>query len=101
MISGRLEADMSWYSVLIECGERVGHRCPCCKRLTLKGRGMFESCPVCIWEDDGQDDHDADVVRGGPNRTLSLSEARANYLTYGAADQIVLPYARPPTSAEH
>jgi hypothetical protein len=27
--------------------------------------------PVCFWEDDGQDDHDADLVRGGPNGALS------------------------------
>ncbi len=29
------------------------------------------------WEDDGQDGHDADVVRGGPNGRLSLIVARA------------------------
>jgi hypothetical protein len=36
-------------------------------------------CPVCWWEDDGQDDRDADEVRGGPNGVLSLTQARANY----------------------
>ena len=33
-------------------------------------------CPTCMWEDDGQDDHDADIVRGGPNSDLSLTQAR-------------------------
>ncbi len=37
---------------------------------------MYECCPICYWEDDGQDDEDADVVRGGPNASLSLLEAR-------------------------
>lgn len=43
-------------------------------------------CPVCWWEDDGQDDHDADEVRGGPNGSLSLTEARMNFLNYKASD---------------
>jgi len=41
---------------------------------------------VCWWEDDGQDDEDADVVRGGPNGELSLEAARHNYRLAGAAD---------------
>ncbi|MGJ4881685.1 MULTISPECIES: CPCC family cysteine-rich protein [unclassified Bradyrhizobium] len=49
-------------------------------------RGGFEICPVCYWEDDGQDDHDADLVRGGPNGALSLTEARANFKTLGASE---------------
>jgi hypothetical protein len=61
---------------------------------------MFVICPVCFWEDDGQGDHDADVVRGGPNRTLSLADARRNYLAVGAADPVDLPRVRAATSAE-
>ena len=49
--------------------------CPCCKQLTLSERGGYEICPTCGWEDDGQDDADADVDRGGPNAT-SLTAAR-------------------------
>ncbi len=40
---------------------------------------------MCYWEDDGQDDGDADVVRGGPNGTLSLSQARANFRAFSAS----------------
>ncbi|MEJ0049461.1 MAG: CPCC family cysteine-rich protein [Rhodospirillales bacterium] len=46
------------------------YRCPCCRSLTLCSRAQDEICPVCYWEDDGQDDHDADQIRGGPNRNL-------------------------------
>ena len=35
------------------------------------------------WEDDGQDDHDSEVVRGGPNGGLSLDAARAEYRAKG------------------
>jgi hypothetical protein len=42
-------------------------RYPCCGYLTLCGRAGYEICPVCFWEDDRQDSHDADEVRGGPN----------------------------------
>ena len=62
-------------------------RCPCCSCKTLHQRGGFEICPVCFWEDDGQDDYDADIVRGGPNGGLSLTEARANYRRFSACDE--------------
>jgi hypothetical protein len=37
---------------------------------------------LCGWEDDGQDDSDADEVKGGPNYQLSLTRARSNFKTY-------------------
>ncbi len=52
------------------------YACPCCGERTIPERGAFDMCSTCGWEDDGQDDHDADEVRGGPNGTLSLTEAR-------------------------
>jgi hypothetical protein len=74
--------------------------CPCCGFLTLEERGGFELCPVCYWEDDGQGDHDADVVRGGPNGSLSLAQARANFVEYGAYEKSMIPSVRPPTPDE-
>jgi Cysteine-rich CPCC len=59
--------------------------CPCCFNQTLPVRGRFEICRVCFWEDDGQDDSDADVVRGGPNGELSLTQGRENYKTLQAS----------------
>jgi hypothetical protein len=66
--------------------------CPCCGNKTLSARGFFEVCPICFWEDDGQDDHDADVVRGGPNGNLSLTQARRNYQAFGACEQRFLSH---------
>ena len=59
--------------------------CPCCGQRTLQERGCFEICSECDWEDDGQDDSDADVVRGGPNGDLSLAQARVRYRQSKAA----------------
>lgn len=53
--------------------------CPCCYMPTLRERACFDICPVCIWEDDGQDSDDAAVVRCGPNGDYSLEEARRNF----------------------
>lgn len=46
-------------------------------------RAEYEICPVCSWEDDGQDNANADVVMGGPNRGVSLTRARVNFLIEG------------------
>ena len=76
------------------------YRCPCCAYLTLRERGGDEICRVCYWQDDGQDDHDVDEVRGGPNELLSLSQARANFRLFGAADRKWVGKARKPTPDE-
>jgi hypothetical protein len=76
------------------------YRCPCCRSLTLHGRGGFEICPVCWWEDDGQDDHDANLVRGGPNGGISLAEARENYRRFGASEALYADRVRKPRPEE-
>ncbi|MHC1548817.1 CPCC family cysteine-rich protein [Phyllobacterium sp. K27] len=55
---------------------------------------------MCFWEDDGQDDHDADLIRGGPNRLLSLTAGRANFRCYGASDPKDLSFVRAPSESE-
>lgn len=57
--------------------------CPCCHLPTLIERGAYDICPVCWWEDDGQDDADSDLVSGGPNGRYSLTRARANTRDHG------------------
>jgi hypothetical protein len=76
------------------------HKCPCCGYRTLVDRGGDNICQVCFWEDDGQDDHDADVVRGGPNYDLSLSQARENFSKIGACSERCLKYVRKPLEPE-
>ena len=68
------------------------YSCPCCGHVTLAERGGYEICDECGWEDDGQDDHDADVARNGPNGGMSLEDARAAYVEEGG---ILLPHLPP------
>jgi hypothetical protein len=84
-------------------------RCPCCLYKTLGERGGYEICDVCGWEDDGQDDVDADQSGGpiakdfgvrGPNGALTLTQARANFKSYGARDESARTYVRPPRPDE-
>lgn len=71
------------------------YSCPCCGHVTLGERGVYEICDECGWEDDGQDDHDSHVVRGGPNGRLSLDEARRLYEADGGRRQPHSPPSRP------
>lgn len=87
-------------SGVLEAASGGPHRCPCCFKRTLDERGGFEVCAVCLWEDDGQDDRDADTVRGGPNGGLSLTTARGNYLRYGACQPSAVPHVRAPRPDE-
>ena len=90
---------MVFKSVYRDTNEK-SYRCPCCGFKTLYGRGQDEICPVCFWEDDGQDEHDADDVRGGPNRDLSLTKARLNFHDFAASDARRLTNVRAPLDDE-
>jgi Cysteine-rich CPCC len=75
-------------------------RCPCCGYRTLTVPAAMALCPVCWWEDDGQEDADAEEVRLTVNGQLSLSEAREHYASCGAAHPRFLPYVRKPAGTE-
>jgi hypothetical protein len=83
-------------------GKSLGSRfrCPCCGCKTLEAPGALALCPVCWWEDDGQEDVDASEVRLTVNGDLSLNEARESYARCGAAHPRFLPYVRKPQLAE-
>lgn len=75
--------------------------CPCCGYLTLGERppGTFEICPVCAWEADNVQFHDP-AYEEGANR-VSLNQARANFIQYGARLEKDLSRVRPPLAEEH
>jgi Cysteine-rich CPCC len=86
--------------VFIAPAEGVSHRCPCCHYKTLESRGQYDICPVCFWEDDGQDDANADIDQVfGPNH-MSLTQGRQNYQKIGASSQRLLQFVRPPLPEE-
>ncbi len=76
------------------------YRCPCCGYKTLQAPNAMGLCPVCWWEDDGQEDNDASEVRLTVNGQLSLNEARAHYAHCGAAHPRFLRYVRKPHVTE-
>ena len=89
------EAYVSFENVYAPASEGP-YSCPCCGHVTLKGRADYEICGECGWEDDGQDDHDSHIVRGGPNGRESLDAARARYVEGGG---VPLPH-HPPSPPE-
>jgi hypothetical protein len=102
-----LERRRRWFETYVDLKRVTGeakpgmhYSCPCCHCRTLDERGGYDICPVCFWEDDGQDDHNADLVTGGPNGCISLTDARENYLKIGACRPKDLPHVRPPTEKE-
>jgi hypothetical protein len=78
----------------------VSYNCPCCGYKTLSERGGFEICAVCFWEDDGQDEQDTDIVRGGPNGALSLTKASDNFQAFGACAERFIKNVRKPLPEE-
>ncbi|MDF2843482.1 MAG: hypothetical protein K0R00_1908 [Herbinix sp.] len=56
--------------------------CPCCGYPTLDSNAEYDICIMCNWEDDGQGDEDADIVKGGLNGDYLLSQARINFVKY-------------------
>lgn len=76
------------------------YRCPCCGYRTLTTAGAMELCPVCWWEDDGQEDDDAGEIRLTVNGQLSLNEAREHFAVCGASHPRYITFVRGPEAAE-
>lgn len=73
-------------------------RCPCCGSRTLNHPGAMDLCPVCWWEDDGQEGDvnstEASEVRWTANGNLSLAMARLNFQECGAASPRFIHWVR-------
>jgi len=68
----------------------IKHQCPCCDYFTLEERGRYDICPVCFWEDSGQDLDRIDE-HSGPNHQ-TLREGRAHFAEFGACDRAMLAH---------
>jgi len=91
---------LGYRSVFAPPREGMRYRCPCCHYKTLEERGGYDICPVCFWEDDGQDDQDADTVRVITPNHMSLTQGRENYRRFGASQERLIPHVRPPLPEE-
>lgn len=76
------------------------HQCPCCGYFTFEKEvdNTFAICDVCYWEDDGVQLDDPNYT-GGAN-TMSLNQARENYKRWGAIEERLIEYVRPPKEDE-
>lgn len=79
----------------VQIYERV--KCPCCGYYTLGSKGMYEICSVCFWEDSDEID---DINEFDECNKISLSEARKNFLLYGACSKDLKKYVRKPRDYE-
>lgn len=73
-------------------------QCPCCGYFTLDSRGGDDICPVCFWEDDDAREtfgQPAPERPEGPNH-VHLWQARENFLAFGASEERVKQFVRPP-----
>ncbi|HVU95399.1 MAG TPA: CPCC family cysteine-rich protein [Puia sp.] len=76
------------------------YTCPCCgyKTFDQPVNGSYAICRICWWEDDGVQLDDPDY-EGGAN-PFSLRQSQKNFAKYGACDEGMLPFVRPPAADE-
>lgn len=76
------------------------YKCPCCGCFTFeeKPSGNYDICPVCFWEDDPIAYDDLDEVCGCNG--VSLSQAKQNYIAFGACRKDMVIHTRKPYKDE-
>ena len=75
--------------------------CPCCGYKTFYGEkpnGNYEICPVCFWEDDPI--QSADINYAGGANSVSLKQAKQNFLEFGASKKEMIRNTRKPKPNE-
>ena len=60
-------------------------QCPICGKYEFETDGDFDICPICMWENDGLQNHNPDYI-GGANK-YSLNQSKENYLKTGNVDK--------------
>jgi hypothetical protein len=68
-------------------------QCPCCDYYALDARGRHDTCPVCFWEDDGQNLGALDQVSSANH--ITLRQGRRNFARLGAADDAAVSLVAP------
>ena len=88
--------DLGWYEPE---DPTPRHLCPCCDFVTLPERGEYLVCPVCYWEDCGQDIDRIDE-KSGPNY-LTLRQGRANFANFGASKSSMVKHVLSVADRQH
>ena len=76
------------------------YKCPCCGYYTFDHvlDESYDICPVCFWEDSYYDYEFPDDICSC--NKVSLNQAQANYLKYGACKKELCEYVREPNEEE-
>jgi formate/nitrite transporter FocA (FNT family) len=75
------------------------YKCPCCGHFTFEKKDRaYDICPVCFWEDDPEQYANPLLERGANH--VSLTQARVNFLHFGACDMDMKKYVRGPKKDE-
>lgn len=82
------ETTMEWYEPE---DSTPREQCPCCDYISLPERGNYLICPICFWEDNGQDIDKLDVS-SAPNHGITLREGRANFAEFGACEKEMIKH---------
>lgn len=74
--------------------------CACCGHYTLDNNDYksYDICPVCFWEDDPIQNQMEDTT--GCANSISLKEAKKNYILFGAIKKTYLNLVRKPFESE-
>lgn len=77
-------------------------QCPCCGYYTIDGTDevIVDICPVCYWQYDEVGHDHPDIAVGGPNKQISLNQARENYKKFGASRKDIKLFVREPLEEE-
>lgn len=78
-------------NILVEGEPEILFACPCCQYKTLKEHGQYSVCPVCFWEDDGNNEP---TRYSSPNK-MTLAEGRARFKKYGVVMESALTHIKP------
>ena len=84
--------DIQWYE---PDDPTPRQQCPCCDYKSLPERGNYLICPICFWEDDGQDIDELDES-SGPNHGITLRKGRANFKEFGACEESMINHVLTP-----
>ncbi|MBI3649559.1 MAG: hypothetical protein HY231_00745 [Acidobacteria bacterium] len=66
-------------------------QCLCCDYISLPERGTYLICPICFWEDSGQDIDELDLPSSS-NHGLTLREGRNNFIRLGVCQEAMVKY---------
>lgn len=76
----------------------MNYPCPCCGFKVFIGRGCYDICPICFWEDELSQEEDP-YTCDGVNK-VSLYNAQRNYLKFGACEYGFVDKVRNPNNLE-